>query len=108
MNELLRLQAALSTADEEKNYFTGQTSRGHAAPSPPSHAAGVYRVVDGELYLIVPGAPPIIFGGHHHARADRGAAAGADPRVSEAVGRVLYDDAALLGHGRRARAVRRA
>ena len=59
MIELVQLQIALSTAEEEQNYFTGPTSRAQIAPAPRQHATGTYRVVDGELYLIVPGAPPV-------------------------------------------------
>jgi hypothetical protein len=56
---LVQHQIALSTAEEEQNYFTGPTSRGPAPPAPHQNATGTYRVVDGQLYLIVPGAPVV-------------------------------------------------
>jgi hypothetical protein len=52
------LQISLSTADDEANYFTGN-------PSPPVKPdpnrllpAGTYRVLDGQLYRVVPGVSP--------------------------------------------------
>jgi hypothetical protein len=46
----------LSTAEEERDLFSGQFT-----PAPPRAVAalpaGVYRVVDGELFRIVPGTP---------------------------------------------------
>jgi len=59
VNALVQLQIALSTAEDEKNYFTGQASREQASPLPRRYADGIYRIVDGELCLIVPGAPPL-------------------------------------------------
>lgn len=54
-------QIALSTAEEERNYFTGDLS-----PTPFSASAeaampvGVYRVIDGEVFRIVPGPIPTL------------------------------------------------
>ncbi len=53
-------QISVSTAEEEQNYFTGQqevTVRPNpSAILPP----GVYRVIDGSLYLIMCGLPPML------------------------------------------------
>ena len=47
-------QMFFTTADIERRYFSGEVSEQYL-PDPPSLPAGVYRVVGGVLYQIVPG-----------------------------------------------------
>lgn len=59
-HDFVRFHFSLSTAEDEKNYFSGVSSAlgelGNAQQQLPS---GVYRIVDGELCRIVPGRPPL-------------------------------------------------
>lgn len=50
-------QFSVSTAEDEINYFTGQ-SKGHPISERPVLPSGIYRVIDGHLYRIVPGVMP--------------------------------------------------
>jgi len=56
--ELIDFQFSLSTAEDERNYFSGIT------PTPPPEVRleeamppGIYRIIDGEAYRVVPGVP---------------------------------------------------
>jgi hypothetical protein len=58
VNELIVLQISLSTADDEANYFTGDPAPS-AVPKPSRFLpAGTYRVMDGQLYRVLPGISP--------------------------------------------------
>lgn len=57
--ELVQLQIAVSTAEDEQSYFVGQHSPEPRRPPSSPLAGGVYRVVDGELFQVVPGVPPV-------------------------------------------------
>ena len=52
-------QFYVSTAEDERNYFT-EIAGEERTPARESKAlpAGTYRVLDGQLYRIVPGIPP--------------------------------------------------
>ena len=59
MIEFVMENFSVTTAEDERNYFTNQ-------PEPNIHPSpnvvvrpGVYRIIDGELYRINPGSPPI-------------------------------------------------
>ena len=59
MIEFIFEDFSITTAEEERNYFTGQ-------PEPPSQPnpnaivpPGTYRIIDGELYLISRGSHAI-------------------------------------------------
>ena len=60
MIELFVEQLALSTADDEANYFSGQLSPNEQRESAPVLAPGVYRVINGHLFRIVSGAAPVV------------------------------------------------
>ena len=51
-------QMSLSTAEDEVNYFTGQPVSLHVPEPSTAFLPGTYRVVDGQLCLILPGVPP--------------------------------------------------
>lgn len=55
-------QIALSTAEEEQNYFTGVTGRpslfGPTLVGDIPMPLGTYRIINGELLRIVPGPVP--------------------------------------------------
>jgi hypothetical protein len=57
---LTDFQISLSTAEEEANYFTGGIQRLHEPDPAVVMPAGIYRVIDGQLYRIVPGVSPIV------------------------------------------------
>lgn len=51
-------QFELSTAESEKQYFSVTMPADRSEPVPESHLpGGVYRVIDGELYLLVAELP---------------------------------------------------
>jgi hypothetical protein len=50
-------QISVSTADEERNYFSGSVKPEAPTQSGSAMPTGTYRVVDGMLYLILPSAP---------------------------------------------------
>lgn len=57
--ELIAFQMALSTGEQEEALFNalepdGQLKKADEGWLPP----GTYRVVDGQLYRLVPGVPP--------------------------------------------------
>jgi hypothetical protein len=54
---LVRDSIQVSTADDEKNYFTGPTYSMAPLTLDPL-GPGTYRVIDGELYRIVGLQPP--------------------------------------------------
>lgn len=57
-DDFVEEQFALSTAEEEKNYFTETTqAMGMPVAQPHVMPSGIYRVIDGELYRLVPGVP---------------------------------------------------
>lgn len=56
---LVDFQLAVSTAEEEKNYFFGQPVPSHESDPEAALPAGIYRVIDGQLYRVLPGAAPI-------------------------------------------------
>jgi hypothetical protein len=54
-------QLAVSTAEDEHNYFTGQPEV-PVRPNPNGILpAGTYRVIDGALYRVVGGTPSKLF-----------------------------------------------
>jgi hypothetical protein len=55
--QLTIIQFELSTADDEKNYFNGQTVRQHEPAPAQALSGGVYRVMDNKLYRVVGGSP---------------------------------------------------
>lgn len=55
---LVTCQLSLSTADVEADIFSGQEISTPSQPVAPALEPGVYRVVDGELFRLVPGLPP--------------------------------------------------
>lgn len=58
MSEFVSEQFAVSTAEDERNYFTGQPEAmfrpNPSAILPP----GTYRIIEGSLYRIISGLPP--------------------------------------------------
>lgn len=58
MTNFIYEQMSYSTADLERNCFSGETQE----ISPPEYfsimPSGTYRVVDGEIFRIVDGCPP--------------------------------------------------
>jgi len=57
------IQIALSTADEESYYFTGEQVISSSLEFEKVFPSGVYRVLDGKLYMIVEGIPPELSSG---------------------------------------------
>lgn len=55
---MTEFQLFLSTAEDEANYFTGR-AEGLPAPASPV-APGLYRVIDGQLFRVVPGVAPAV------------------------------------------------
>jgi hypothetical protein len=55
------LQLSVSTAEEERSYFTGQQQLSLAIDLAAILPAGVYRIIEGELCRILPGVPPALF-----------------------------------------------
>ena len=53
-------QFSLSTAEDEKNYFTGQPASMEQPLAEPVLPAGIYRVIDNQLYRVVPGIAPTV------------------------------------------------
>ena len=52
-------QIAVSTADEARNYFTGDQGPLRIAPlREQALPIGTYRLIDGELFKIIPGPNP--------------------------------------------------
>jgi hypothetical protein len=58
VNELIVLQISLSTADDEANYFTGDPAPSVGPKPSRLLPAGTYRVLDGQLYRVLPGISP--------------------------------------------------
>ncbi|MGO8813249.1 MAG: hypothetical protein ACLQVG_01090 [Terriglobia bacterium] len=58
--ELVIQQFSISTAEDEKNYFTEQPASMEQPTSPPILPAGQYRVIDNKLYRVVPGIAPTV------------------------------------------------
>ena len=57
--ELIEFQMALSTGEQEEVLFNErEPSKGIQGMEEGSLSPGTYRVVDGELYRLVPGSPP--------------------------------------------------
>jgi hypothetical protein len=52
-------QLSVSTAEEEENYFTEETVVSPQAPSEAVLPPGTYRVIDGQLFRVLPGPPPL-------------------------------------------------
>jgi hypothetical protein len=54
------MQLSVSTAEEERNYNAHRefVATPAANSPPPSLGAGIYRVIDGSLRRVLPGAPP--------------------------------------------------
>lgn len=50
-------QIALSTAEDERNYFSGSVQPEAPVEEGSAMPAGTYRVVNGDLYLVLPNAP---------------------------------------------------
>jgi len=58
--ELVIKQFSLSTAEEERNYFTGQPAP-IVQPDPNAILPpGLYRVIDDRLYRVVEGVAPTV------------------------------------------------
>lgn len=57
------IQISLSTADEESYYFTGEQTNSSSLEFEKVFPSGVYRVLDGKLYMIVEGVPPELSSG---------------------------------------------
>jgi len=57
----VEFQISLSTAEEEQNYFS-EFSRAVPTVEKPSAVLlpGTYRVIDGSLYQVLPGIPPMV------------------------------------------------
>lgn len=52
---MTEFQLSLSTAEDEANYFSQYPS---VFPAPVSEVpTGIYRVIDGQLFQVVPGVP---------------------------------------------------
>ena len=60
MNDFVTEQISLSTADEEKNYFTGDQECVHIPDISAIFPPGSYRVIAGSLYRVVSGAGNIL------------------------------------------------
>ena len=59
-DELVEFQFSLSTAEEERVYFSGQEPVPQQQAAQESHLpSGDYRVLNGELYRLVAGSPPL-------------------------------------------------
>ena len=62
MNHWYRLsepfQLSLSTAEDEVNYFTAPPLPVYIQEPSTALQQGTYRVIDGQLHLVVPGVPP--------------------------------------------------
>ena len=58
MIEFEELQISFSTAEDEVNYFTGNPAPAIKADPSRLLPAGLYRVIDGQLYRILPGISP--------------------------------------------------
>lgn len=60
MREFISEQFAVSTAEDEHNYFTGQPEA-MVRPNPSAILPpGTYRVIEGSLYRIISGVPPTL------------------------------------------------
>lgn len=57
MTEFKGGQISFSTAEEEEFYFTGGLAAAHTLDPSVVLPPGTYRVIDGELFLIVAGTP---------------------------------------------------
>lgn len=57
MIEFVEDQFSLSTAEEENNHFFGDDYRYTPLQFGPSLPEGTYRIIDGEVFMIVPGSP---------------------------------------------------
>ena len=56
--EPIQYQLSVSTGDEESGLNSGVSPFTPTSPSTPILDPGVYRVIDGQLFKLVPGAPP--------------------------------------------------
>ena len=52
-------QLSVSTADEELNYFFSPVQERTPMESGSAMPTGTYRVVEGSLYLLLPGVPDL-------------------------------------------------
>lgn len=59
MIRLVQMQFALSTAEEERYYFTGNEPATYQIDPASVLPSGTYRIVDGHFYRIVGEAAPI-------------------------------------------------
>jgi hypothetical protein len=57
--ELVEFQISLSTAEEEANYFSEEISPRDTGGDGQILCPGSYRVIDGQLYRIRTGVPPV-------------------------------------------------
>jgi hypothetical protein len=57
MIEFIEDQFSLSTAEEENSIFFDDDYRYAPLPFGPSLPEGTYRIIDGEVIMIVPGSP---------------------------------------------------
>lgn len=55
--KLVNFQFSLSTAEEEANLLPAQSPAARTHLPRPTFEPGLYRVVDGQLYRLIPGAP---------------------------------------------------
>lgn len=57
---LVQMQLSLSTAEDERNYFTGSSPVSPPEPDPEAILPpGIYRVIDGEIFRVSAGAPDL-------------------------------------------------
>jgi hypothetical protein len=60
MREFIAEQLSVSTAEEERNYFSAQPPLLERPDTNAILPAGLYRVIDGRLYRVVEGIPPTV------------------------------------------------
>jgi hypothetical protein len=60
MREFIAEQLSVSTAEEERNYFSAEPPLLKWPDTNAILPAGLYRVIDGRLYRVVEGIPPAV------------------------------------------------
>jgi hypothetical protein len=56
--EYIQMQISLSTAEDARNYFCGDTQPARTTYGGFELPPGLYRVIDGMLFRLAPGLPP--------------------------------------------------
>jgi hypothetical protein len=59
MSTLVIEQLSVSTAEDENNYFTGQQNVIEQPEPSKVLPAGLYRVIEGQLYRVIGGVAPL-------------------------------------------------